>query len=113
MIWLLIPLGWVLASITILFGVHHFLKAEDERIATLDRRSERVRQRIEREMRPQSEIDRERAAWATQAQGLAWAQQNALQAYSGNSQANCYGNQQMALLGGGFNSLFGMGGFFR
>ena len=112
-LWLLIPLGWVLASITILMGIHHFLKVEDERLAALERRSESARRRVEREMMPQSEIEAEAAALAAQAQGLAWAQQNALQGYSGNSQANCYGGQQMALLGGGYNSLFGMGGIFR
>jgi hypothetical protein len=116
MIWMLLPLGWVLASITILFGVHGFLKAEDERIAELDRRSERARQRVEREMRPLAEIQAEQAAFAAQARamqnapisgysGLAWAQQNALMGQSQNMLGQSAGSN-FGLLGPSLNSLF-------
>jgi hypothetical protein len=113
-------LGWVLASVTILSGVHNFLKAEDRRIEELQRRSERARRAVEWEGIAVQRFDAEAALYAAQAQamqnaaplsGLAWAQQNALQA-----QSQSYRNyqQSMGLLGSGpLNGLFGQGGLLR
>lgn len=118
MIWLFIPVGWVLATITIAVGFNRFLKAERGYFDMLDRASERARQRVEREMRPPVDIEAERevqAAYMRAMQnapqsghtGLAWAQQNALMGQSQNMLGQ-YGAQNAA------NGYFGpsLGAFF-
>lgn len=120
MIWYLFPLAWVLASITIGLGFNGFLKAERAYQAMLDRASDRARQRVEREMRPQAEKDAEAATWALQASGQARAMQDASRNTVGlfYSQQNALGqcSNNLGMLGGGYqpyNGMFGFGGVFR
>lgn len=116
MIWLLIPLGWLLATITVAIGINGFLKAERSYFDMLDRASERARQRVEREMRPEAEIEAERQHYAAMARaqqnapygsyGLAMAQQQALAGLSAGNMLSQQGGSNFGLLGPSLNSLF-------